>query len=156
MRLYEKEIVGITGLDGSEYEHLPEKVLQSMDSSGVSKSEKKYTIGKDFAFLGKNRETDWIFPLQTVEFNLLIANNKEVFISDNDNISTEQLVEYFKILPKEPLKIVNELSGGNKLKTALGRTLLLKCPVTILNEPFTVHTVIGLIFVLCALMLGKK
>lgn len=137
LRLYEKEIVGITGLDGSEYEHLPEKVLQLMDSSRFSKSEKRYTIGKDFAFLGKNRETDWIFPLQTVEFNLIIANNKEVFISDTDNKSTEQLVEYFKIFPKEPQKIVNELSGGNKLKTALGRTLLLKCPVTILNEPFT-------------------
>ncbi len=136
-QLYEKEIVGITGLDGSEYEHLPEKVLQSMDSYKFPESEKKYTIGKDFAYLGKNRETDWIFPLQTVEFNLAIANNKEIFISENDNKNTEQLVEYFKIFPKEPKKIVDELSGGNKLKTALGRTLLLKCPVTILNEPFT-------------------
>jgi ABC-type sugar transport system ATPase subunit len=137
LQLYQKEILGITGLDGSLYEHLPEKVLELMNSFNYSKSGKKYIIGQDYAFLGKNRETDWIFPLQTVEFNLSITNNKKVLISKNDKKNIAQLIEYFKISPKEPDKLVNELSGGNKLKTALGRTLLLKCPVNILDEPFT-------------------
>lgn len=137
LQLFKKEILGITGLDGSEYEHLSEKLLKIISSFKLSKSGKKCTIGKDFAFLGKNRETDWIFPLQTVEFNLSIANGKEIFISNDSKKDVSQLVEYFKIFPKDSNKIVNELSGGNKLKAALGRTLLLKCPVNILDEPFT-------------------
>ncbi len=50
-----------------------------------------------------------------------------------------------------------------KIDTIKASFFLFLCPIfgfifssLFLNEPFTVHTVIGLIFVLCALMLGKK
>ena len=50
-----------------------------------------------------------------------------------------------------------------KINTIKASFFLFLCPIfgfifssLFLNEPFTVHTIIGLIFVLCALMLGKK
>ena len=137
LQLFKEEIIGITGLDGSWYEHMPQLILDRLEWMYVHGTTRRFRIGRDFSFLGKNRETDWVFPLQTVGFNLAIANDRSGLMKKSGKIEIEQLMAHFKIAPLEWEKPVNELSGGNKMKTAFARTMLLKCPVNILNEPFT-------------------
>ena len=67
----------------------------------------KLKVGRDFSFLGKNRESDWIFPGQTIGFNLSITTNK-LFI-DKDKLRIEELIDYFNIRPKKMNKNVSML-----------------------------------------------
>ncbi|OHX34363.1 hypothetical protein BJL95_16955 [Methylomonas sp. LWB] len=134
LKLFENEILGITGLDGSNYEHLSEKILSSINKKKADNS-KVFEIGKEYAYLGKNRETDWVFPLQSIDFNLSITDKRVLLLKNNNAVY--KLIKELGISPEDPFKIVDELSGGNKLKTAIGRTLSLKCPVNIFDEPFT-------------------
>jgi ABC-type sugar transport system ATPase subunit len=133
--MYSNQIIGISGLDGPKYESISKNIfkalLQKRNDSGAP-----FVVGRDFAFLGKNRTTDWVFEGQTVEFNLSIAH-QGFFTTDLETSRMDDLVAYYQISPNNKEILVDKLSGGNKLKTAIGRTLSLKCPINILDEPFT-------------------
>jgi methyl-galactoside transport system ATP-binding protein len=144
------EIIGIAGLVGSGRTELLEALygLSKVKSGEIRFHEKKLSqlspraakkLG--FAFLTEERRQNGIFSILSVRENTTIAKGRQyekyhLFLSKREMISdTDWSIRSLRIKTSNQNTRIGLLSGGNQQKVILGRWLLTKPEVLLLDEP---------------------
>lgn len=101
-------------------------LLDGQEITGLSPQAR---VGKGMGFVP---QTSNIFPSMSVEENLEMG----AFIRTDDFKETmEQVYHLFPILKQKRLQAAGELSGGQRQQVAVGRALMTKPKVLMLDEP---------------------
>jgi len=92
-----------------------------------------------FAYLTEERRASGIFPQMNVTFNAVIANLKKygkLLLSGRFmNQDAEWVIDSIKIKTPSRRTQIKSLSGGNQQKVIIGRWLLTKPDILLLDEP---------------------
>ncbi len=143
------EIVGVAGLDGSGRTELLENLFGlSARKSGtivlngrfIRNRNPKEAIKNGFALLTEERRATGIFGILNIRDNTVISSLKKhtvglMFSKRKAKQSTENCIRSLRVkTPSQETKI-RSLSGGNQQKVILGRWLLTKPDVLLLDEP---------------------
>ena len=100
--------------------------LNGVDITGLSPQDR---VARGMGFVPQNRN---IFPSMTVEENLEMG----AYIRTDDYRDTlEQIYHLFPILKDKRKQAAGELSGGQRQQVAVGRALMTKPSVLMLDEP---------------------
>lgn len=145
------EILGLAGLMGAGRTELMLSMLGvwGKKSSGevrlfgkpVSTSSPSAVIGAGINYLSEDRKGSGLVLIQNVKNNMalpsLYSRLKPPGLIDQDAELTvvDQMIQSLKIKTPSVEQLVQNLSGGNQQKVALGKWLLTKPKVIILDEP---------------------
>ncbi|MGM9985785.1 MAG: galactose/methyl galactoside ABC transporter ATP-binding protein MglA [Bacillaceae bacterium] len=146
----EGEIVGIAGLVGSKRTEVVESLfgLRPIKEGTISFKGKKITnktpnqaMKNGFALVTEERRATGIFGQLGVDFNAVIANvhaykNKAKLLSNAQITSdTNWVIDSMKVKTPSQQTLIGSLSGGNQQKVIIGRWLLTKPHILLLDEP---------------------
>ena len=148
-QLRKGEILGVAGLVGSRRTELLETIFgiahhQSgemyMHGKKVENKDAKTAIKNGFALLTEERRATGIFGGMSIQFNSVIANIKNYrkgLLLSNAKMKedTKWVIDSMHVKTPSQKTHIRTLSGGNQQKVILGRWLLTKPEVLLLDEP---------------------
>ena len=144
------EILGVAGLMGAGRTELMLSMLGvwGRKSSGevllfgkpvVTRSPSD-VIGAGINYLSEDRKGSGLVLIQNVKNNMALPSlysrlNNGLIDQDSELAAVEQMIQSLRIKTPSVEQLVEKLSGGNQQKVALGKWLLTKPKVIILDEP---------------------
>lgn len=144
------EILGIAGLVGSKRTEVVEalfgiRALKSgtieLNGKAVQNKSPQHAIKNGFALVTEERRSTGIYPELSISFNSIIANlgqykTKGVFLSDRKVFDdTKWVIDSMNVKTPTQKTSIGSLSGGNQQKVIIGRWLLTKPDILLLDEP---------------------
>jgi methyl-galactoside transport system ATP-binding protein len=144
------EILGIAGLVGSKRTEVVEalfgiRALKSgtieLNGKTVQNKSPQHAIKNGFALVTEERRSTGIYPELSISFNSIIANlgqykTKGVFLSDRKVFDdTKWVIDSMNVKTPTQKTSIGSLSGGNQQKVIIGRWLLTKPDILLLDEP---------------------
>ena len=144
------EVFGIAGLVGAKRTEVLESIfgMRTISSGTVIKmgkevnnSSTRKAIKNGFALVTEERRQTGIFGMLSINFNSIIANidhykNKFGFLDDkNMHEDTKWVIDSMQVKTPSEKTAIQSLSGGNQQKVILGRWLLSKPDILMLDEP---------------------
>ncbi|OIK16505.1 galactose/methyl galactoside ABC transporter ATP-binding protein MglA [Bacillus sp. MUM 116] len=143
------EILGIAGLVGSKRTEVVESLfgMRGIKSGTIEVNGKvvqnpspQHAIKNGFALVTEERRTTGIYPDLSISFNSIISNLKQykkgMFLSDKKVFDdTKWVIDSMKVKTPSQKTSIGSLSGGNQQKVIIGRWLLTKPDILLLDEP---------------------
>ena len=143
------EVLGVAGLVGSRRTELLSTIfgIMARESGEIKLNGKpipnktpRQSIKNGFAMLTEERRATGIFPYASILFNTVISNlgsyKKGLLLSDKKmTADTDWSISSMHIKTPSQKTLIKNLSGGNQQKVILGRWLLTKPDVLLLDEP---------------------
>ena len=143
------EVLGVAGLVGSRRTELLSTIFGIMaresgeiklNGKPISNKTPRQSIKNGFAMLTEERRATGIFPYASILFNTVISNlgsyQRGPLRSDKKmTADTDWSISSMHIKTPSQKTLIKNLSGGNQQKVILGRWLLTKPDVLLLDEP---------------------
>ena len=143
------EVLGVAGLVGSRRTELLSTIFGIMaresgeiklNGKPISNKTPRQSIKNGFAMLTEERRATGIFPYASILFNTVISTRgsykKGPLLSDKKmTADTDWSISSMHIKTPSQKTLIKNLSGGNQQKVILGRWLLTKPDVLLLDEP---------------------
>ncbi|MEI0524392.1 galactose/methyl galactoside ABC transporter ATP-binding protein MglA [Brachyspira murdochii] len=144
------EVFGIAGLVGAKRTEVLESIfgIRTLSSGHVIKmgeevdnSSTRKAIKNGFALVTEERRQTGIFSMLSINFNSTIANidhykNKFGFLENKKmREDTKWVIDSMQVKTPSEKTAIQSLSGGNQQKVILGRWLLSKPDILMLDEP---------------------
>lgn len=149
-QLRKGEILGIAGLDGSGRTEVLENLFGAMTREGgtitlhgksIRNKNPKEAIKNGFALLTEERRATGIFGIRDIKENTVVSSLKDYLLggfclSDKKmRDKTDWAIQAMHIKTPTQRTQIRSLSGGNQQKVIIGRWLLTKPEVLLLDEP---------------------
>lgn len=147
--LHKGEILGVAGLVGSRRTELLETIFGiAHHESGeilkegkpVNNKDSRTAITNGFAMLTEERRATGIFGGMSITFNSIIANIRGylkygLLSSKKMGDDTQWVIDSMHVKTPSQKTAIRSLSGGNQQKVIIGRWLLTKPDILLLDEP---------------------
>ena len=146
------EVLGIAGLVGSGRSELMRVLFgithrkggeTLLDGEPIVLKDATQALAKGIFMLPEDRKVEGIFPDLDVRENLVLTRSRPdegvarqaLIDQPAERAEYERIQELFAVRAHSPKQLVSTLSGGNQQKVMLGRALVSKARILLLNEP---------------------